>query len=135
MAATSTLRQPAGHRRGRPWPIVLAAVLGLVAGAGAVAGPWYWSTRPSIEGTAQADARTACLALGRVGPVTADVRNPQAHRIRAAAELSSAAAELDARYGSLAEQAQIVDAGLATFNLEAVNSGLRRARELCTGLT
>lgn len=124
---------PTARARPPRWALLVAALAGLVVGAGAVGGAWYRAAHRG-ETAAEADARAACIALAQVGTVGIDVRTPQANRIRAAAELTSAAAESDERYVSLAEQARIVDAGLATFNLEAVNSGLRRAGELCAAL-
>ena len=93
-----------------PWLVLLALVLGLVLGAGAVSLTWFMSRHAAGGGqtttVASLDATTACADLARVpsaAPVLAVQAAPGAlARLSGAVTLAQAAADEDTHYQGLA---------------------------------
>jgi hypothetical protein len=115
VAAATPLRRPKSRSKIRPansaWLVLVALVLGLVLGAGAVSLTWFMSRHASNTGQittdAALDATTACADLDRVpSAVTVLVvqETPGAlARLSGAVTLAQAAAAEDTHYQRLAD--------------------------------
>ncbi|WP_020668905.1 hypothetical protein [Amycolatopsis nigrescens] len=127
--------EPGPSRR----PLVLAALAGFVLGSGVLG--LLWSLSGPSPGPAE-DARAACGALTRAGglPEPGEGRaalQPGALRqITAARELATAAAELNATYGALADHLDGVSRMVVSLNFADAGGRrhLAKAQELCSRL-
>ena len=130
------------------WLVLIALVLGLVLGAGAVSMTWFVSRHAATAGQlsttdAGLDATTACADLGRVpapsGPsftVLAVQGAPDAiARLAGAAALASAAAAEDTHYQPLADALNNADRQVEAWHDESSGpqalEALTAARAAC----
>jgi hypothetical protein len=97
-------RQSGGHAF-----VLLALVLGLVLGAGAVGLSWFLTVASGaepMEGAAPRDAASACSALARVPDLSFPITGGDAaglSRLSAAALLAESASAEDSRYRTLSD--------------------------------
>ncbi|UQS22909.1 hypothetical protein L1857_08805 [Amycolatopsis thermalba] len=122
---------PAPRRR---WPLVMVAlVVGLVVGAGAVGLVWIGSG-PDAAGS---DAEAACAAVARTTALDPQTQYAGFQRWGAAAQLAAAAAEQEPRYRTLADALQApVDIVMRSFAAAGpeFDAAVARARSACADL-
>lgn len=140
-------------RRGTnsPWLVLIALVLGLVLGAGAVGMTWFVSRHASQNGQppatdAAVDAVTACADLARVPNATGQseatdtvfavqVTPGAITRLAGAATLAQAAAAEDSHYRQLADTLatadRLVEAWPNDASGQAARTALTNARAAC----
>jgi hypothetical protein len=126
---------------------LLAIVLGLVLGAGAVGLTWFMTARSAAEArwagdNALSDARAACTALGRVpdlGSFAAPAEgssgaNSMFYQLSGAAYLAQAAGTMDANYQPLSDALRNADQVIKQnypANPALVSAALVSARAAC----
>jgi len=123
---------PVPRRRYPVVPVVLAAIVGLVLGAGVV-GLW-WSLSADSDDGAGADAAAACAAVARTPRFTEikDVTLPSVRRLAAASELMAVAAEADAAYRAPAEALDNIQQRIQNLDLgREFNQELDKVTDLC----
>ncbi|OXM71181.1 hypothetical protein [Amycolatopsis vastitatis] len=132
-----TTSAPAPSRR----MLVLATVAGFVLGSGVLGLLWGLS---GVHAGALEDAVAACQALDRVGELpdtsrdaqpslTPSLTSERLHRMMAARELSSAAAQVDPNYQALADHIDGVSRMVLSlhFNDLSGQRHLVQAQEIC----
>jgi hypothetical protein len=128
----------------KPWkrPLVLGAVVGFLIGSTVIGILWGAS---GMHAGANDDAIAACTALARAGdlPTTVDgagqvtttalLATGVLHRITAARELASAAAEANRAYRELADHIDSVSRMVISlhFNDPSGHRHLEQARQIC----
>jgi hypothetical protein len=116
--------------------LILTGVGGALVGAVIVGAIWLGTSLSSdADPGAAADADVACQILDRVPTVTMETFDqPYVDRVKAASEMASVAAEVDARYRSLADQTEDAAQLAVTFDVKRVNETIQAARETCDEL-